>query len=209
MRRASAGNPEGPPPLVLASGSPRRTALLERWGIPHSVDPARIPEDVLPGETPQLHVERLAREKAEAVAHRHPGSLVLAGDTVVVLDDEILGKPRDAAHAGAMLRRLAGRGHVVLTGLALAGPGPGVVRSRWDAARVLFRALDDTDVESYVATGEPLDKAGAYGIQGAGGTLVSRVEGDYHTVVGLPASGLLALLDDAGWRPAFGGLAPR
>jgi septum formation protein len=217
-----------PPPLVLASASPRRTALLDRWGIPHLADAAHIPEEVLDGETPQAHVERLAREKAAAVATRHPGALVLAGDTVVVLDGEILGKPRDPGHARAMLHRLSGREHLVVTGLALACPEPGgagapfppghdrpppasqqgFVLSRWDEARVVFRTLDEADIEGYLATEEPLDKAGGYGIQGFGGTLVTRVEGDYYTVVGLPASGLVTLLREAGWRCGFGSLVP-
>ena len=209
MKPESQGPGRVPPTLVLASASPRRTALLDRWGLPHTVEPAGTPEEVLSGETPEAHVERLAREKAVAVAARHPGSLVLAGDTVVVVDDEILGKPEDADHAAQMLRRLRGRGHLVLTGLALAGSAPGVVRSRWDAARVVFRDLEESEIEAYLATGEPLDKAGGYGIQGFGGTLVTRVEGDYYTVVGLPASGLVALLGEAGWRCAFGSLAPR
>lgn len=210
----------GPPPrLVLASASPRRTALLDRWGLPHSVDPARIPEEVRDGESPEVHVERLAREKAETVARRHPTSLVLAGDTVVVLEGEILGKPEGPEHAREMLRRLSGRGHRVVTGLALADPGPlrpgegksgahPIVRSRWDDARVVFRPLAEVEITAYLRTGEPLDKAGAYGIQGFGGTLVTRVEGDYYTVVGLTASGLVALLGEAGWRCAFGGLIP-
>jgi septum formation protein len=197
------------PSLVLASGSPRRTALLTRWGLEHTVDPARVPETLLPGETPEVHVERLAREKARAVAARHPGALVLAGDTEVVDGGRVLGKPRDEAHARSMLRKLSGRGHRVVTGLALAGPGPDELRSRWDTAEVTFRDLSDADVEAYVATGEPMDKAGAYGIQGLGGALVTRVEGDYYTVVGLPVSGLVALLEEAGWRYAFGKLVRR
>lgn len=217
-----------PPTLVLASASPRRTGLLDRWGLPHVVDPARISEEVVAGETPHAHVERLAREKAAAVLSRHPGALVLAADTVVVLDGEILGKPRDPDHARAMLRRLSGQEHRVVTGLSLACPEPDgrgaapaagqerpspaplgrTVRSRWDEARVVFRILDEADIEGYLATGEPLDKAGGYGIQGFGGTLVTRVEGDYYTVVGLPASGLVTLLREAGWRCAFGSLVP-
>lgn len=194
------------PALVLASGSPRRTALLSRWGLAHTVDPARIPEEVMDGEGVEDYVERLARAKATLVAGRHAGSLVLAGDTEVVLDGRILGKPRDAEDAVEMLRSLSGRTHRVVTGLALADTGG--VRSRWDAATVTFRDLTDLDIRTYVATGEPLDKAGGYGIQGLGGALVTRVEGDYHTVVGLPVSGLVALLAEAGWRYAFGALDP-
>jgi septum formation protein len=154
-------------------------------------------------------VERLAREKALEVEGRHPGALVLAGDTVVVRDGEILGKPESAAEAEAMLQSLSGRSHTVLSGLALAGPEPGDLRSRSDLATVTFRPLTAREIRAYVATGEPMDKAGAYGIQGMGGALVTRVEGDYYTVVGLPLAGLVDLLADAGWRYAFGGLEPR
>lgn len=197
------------PPLVLASGSPRRTQLLSGLGLAHTVDPSHIPETLLPGETPEVHVERLSREKAGEVAARHPGSLVLAGDTVVVRDGEILGKPRDPEDAREMLRSLSGREHRVVSGLALAGPGREDLVSRHDTARVVFRTLTESDIAAYVATGEPLDKAGAYGIQGMGGALVTRVEGDYYTVVGLPLSGLVALLAAAGWRYGFGELTPR
>jgi len=173
------------------------------------VDPSSVPETVLPNETPEEHVERLSREKAAEVARRHPGALVLGGDTVVVLDGEILGKPGSEAAARAMLRSLGGRTHTVVSGLALAGPGPGDMVSRHDVARVEFRPLTDGEIAEYVSTGEPMDKAGAYGIQGMGGALVTRVEGDYNTVVGLPVSGLVALLAAAGWRYAFGGIRPR
>jgi septum formation protein len=175
------------PRLVLASASPRRTELLARLGLEHDVDPAHISEETLAGETPQEHV---------------------AGDTVVVRDGSILGKPSDAAEAREMLTSLAGRSHTVLSGLALAGPGPAEILSRHDVARVVFRPLTPQDVEDYVATGEPMDKAGGYGIQGMGGAMVTRVEGDYYTVVGLPVSGLVSLLAEAGWRYAFGGLRP-
>jgi septum formation protein len=196
------------PRLVLASASPRRTELLARLGLEHDVDPAHIPEEILADETPEEHVERLALSKAREVGARHPGCLVLAGDTVVVRDGSILGKPSDAAEAREMLTSLAGRSHTVLSGLALAGPGPAEILSRHDVARVVFRPLTPQDVEDYVATGEPMDKAGGYGIQGMGGAMVTRVEGDYYTVVGLPVSGLVSLLAEAGWRYAFGGLRP-
>jgi septum formation protein len=172
------------------------------------VDPADIPEDVLPGEEPGPHVERLAREKAAAVSARHPGALVLAGDTVVVTGGEILGKPIDQEHAVEMLLSLSGREHEVVSGLALAGPEAGELSSIHETARVTFRALTRADALAYVATGEPLDKAGAYGIQGMGGALVTRVEGDYYGVVGLPFSGLVRLLEGAGWGYRFGSLVP-
>lgn len=197
------------PPLILASASPRRTELLTQLGLAHAVDPAHIPEDALPGETAEAHVERLAREKALAVAERHPGALVLAGDTVVVSGDEILGKPVDEEEARAMLAALAGQTHRVVSGLAVAGPDAGHVVSAHETARVTFRALTSGEIHEYVATGEPMDKAGAYGIQGMGGALVTRVDGDYYSVVGLPLAGLIRLLDAAGWRYSFGELEPR
>jgi septum formation protein len=176
-------------------------------GIEHSVHPAEIPEDHLAGESPEAHVERLAGAKASAVAAREPGALVLAGDTVVVRDGEILGKPSGPDDAVRTLLSLAGRQHVVASGLAVctAGEKP---RTRVDLARVTLRSFDEAEAEAYVATGEPMDKAGSYAIQGRGAALVTSVEGDYHTVVGLSISGLVALLERAGWRYAFGRLEP-
>jgi septum formation protein len=184
------------------------------------IDPPAVSEDEIPGETPEAHVERLARRKASAVVARHPFDLVLAGDTVVVRDGTLVGKPESPAHAVDTLLTLAGRTHQVLTGIALAVPPPGAaavgqggapegaarIVSRVDQADVRFRPFDRAAAEAYVATGEPLDKAGAYAIQGRGAALVSRVEGDYSTVVGLPVPGFLALLEHAGYRYSFGGL---
>lgn len=197
-----------PPPLVLASASPRRTRLLTMLGLAHEIRPARVSEVRRPGEAPETQVKRLAREKAVAVARDRPDALVLAGDTVVVLDGDVLGKPEDPDAAVETLLSLAGREHVVASGLALALPR-GRVHARVDLARVTFRAFGRDLARMYVATGEPMDKAGAYGIQGRGAALVTRVEGDYHTVVGLPVSGLVELLSAAGWRYAFGRLEPR
>lgn len=195
----------GIPPLVLASASPRRAEILEMLGLDFRVEPAPIPESVLPEESPREHVRRLATEKARAVAEEWPDALVLAGDTVVVLDDEILGKPSDEGDARAMLLRLSGRSHRVLTAQALSGPHRGV-RTRLDSAEVTFRGLSAEEVEAYVATGEPLDKAGAYGIQERGSTLIASLSGDYYAVVGLSVVGLVALLEEAGWRYRFGSL---
>ena len=174
-------------------------------GLDFRVEPARIPESALPGEGPREHVRRLATEKARAVAEEWPDALVLAADTVVVLDDRILGKPADSGEAESMLHRLSGRTHRVLTAQALAGPHRGV-RTRLDSAEVTFRGLSADEVEAYVATGEPLDKAGGYGIQELGSALVASLSGDYYAVVGLSVVGLLALLDEAGWRYRFGSL---
>lgn len=185
--------------LVLASASPRRADILETLGIPAEAHPARVDESVLPGEGPEQHAERLARAKAAAVAGLLPGRWVLAGDTVVVLDDRILGKPRDEAQAVEMLLLLQGRSHRVVSALALVGPG-GRVFSGVQSTEVRFRTFDRGFAEAYAATGEPLDKAGAYGIQGRGAVLVEGVEGDYSGVVGLPVPLLVRLLDEAG-RP--------
>lgn len=194
----------GRPPLVLASASPRRTALLDALGLAHEVLPADVPESVEPGEGPEAHVERLARAKALAVARLRPQALVVGGDTVVAVDGEILGKPAGEAEAVAMLLRLAGRGHTVHSGLALALPG-GDVLSAVSSTGVRFRDFDEAAARAYVATGEPMDKAGAYGIQGRGAALVRSVEGDYSAVVGLPVAALVDLLEEAGWAWTYPG----
>jgi septum formation protein len=184
--------------IVLASGSPRRTQLLALLGIAHQVDPAHVEETPLPGEAPVAMAARLARAKAAEVAARHPGRAVLAADTVVVLDDAILGKPASAAEAEGMLGRLGGREHRVVTAVALARDGR--VWERHDETRVWFRPLDQETIRAYVATGEPLDKAGAYGLQGMGAVLVERIEGDCFGVIGLPLRLVVDLLAAAG-RP--------
>lgn len=188
-----------PPPLILASGSPRRAEILRMLGIPFEIDTHPVQERVLPGEEPAPHVERLARAKAEVVSRRNPGVLVLGGDTVVVSRGTILGKPTDPDHAVAMLMELSGRSHQVLSGLALLSGGV-TVASGSRATTVHFRPFDRQTARDYVATGEPMDKAGAYGIQGLGSALVEGIEGDYSTVVGLPVPLLVQLLEEAG-RP--------
>lgn len=199
--------PWAPPRLVLASASPRRADLLDILGLAHEAIPADVDETLLPGEAPEAHVERLARAKALAVARHRPDALVVGGDTVVVLEGEVLGKPVRRQEAVAMLMRLAGREHRVHSGLALVAPG-GTVRSAVSTTRVRFRDFDEAVARRYVSTGEPLDKAGSYGIQGMGAALVDSIEGDYHTVVGFPVATLVRLLEEAGWRYAFGGLEP-
>ena len=193
--------------LVLASASPRRLDLLRRIGLDPEVDPADVPEVPATAESPAAYVERLARTKASAVAERHPGALVLAGDTTVVRDGHILEKPVDRADAIRMLEVLSGGVHEVLTALALAGPGG--LHARVDRTEVEFRTLSRAEIEAYVETGEPMDKAGAYGIQGIGGALVAGIRGDYGTVVGLSLPGVVTLLESAGWRWTPGGLHPR
>ncbi len=183
-------------PLVLASQSPRRRELLEQLGVPHVVRPANTDEAVRPGEAAGAYVLRVAREKARAVE----GALVLAADTAVVLRGEVLGKPRDAEDARRMLRALSGTVHEVLTGVCVRR-NAGALAVELDAVvttEVRFAPLSDAEVDWYVATGEPLDKAGAYAIQGAGGAFVLRVDGSVSNVVGLPLAETTDLLRRAG-----------
>jgi len=193
------------PHLVLASASPRRAEILSRLGLEFEVVPAGIPEVLLDGEAPETHTERLSREKARKVSNSYPEALVLAGDTIVVLEEQVLGKPRDFDEAVAMLSSLAGRSHTVISGLAIAFPGDGI-RSGYLSTEVTFRPFDRAFAQRYAETGEPMDKAGAYGIQGLGSALVEGIRGDYHTVMGLPLPLLLDLLQEGGWRYQFGKL---
>ena len=184
--------------LTLASSSPRRRQLLEMLGIPVKIIPPNIPEIRRTFETPVDYVERLAREKALSV----PGDLVLGADTTVVVRDAVLEKPADQAEALRMLQQLQGRTHQVVTSVALiAGEA---VHQATDVTNVTFRRVDDDFLEAYVATGEPMDKAGAYGIQGYGAALVERIEGDFFSVMGLPVRLVLNLLREAGEEYRFG-----
>jgi septum formation protein len=188
--------------LVLASASPRRRRLLEEAGVAFSVMPADVDESARPGEAPRALALRLAAEKARAVAERlgrEPRRLVLGSDTIVVIGEEVLGKPRDAAHAIELLGRILGRRHTVLTGVALLDAASGEVRWCCVASDVVMRAASDAEVRSYVAGGEPLDKAGAYGLQGEGRKFVARVIGSETNVIGLPMDETLALLREAGF----------
>jgi septum formation protein len=191
--------------VVLASQSPRRRELLALVGIAHVVMPADVDESALPGERPAPHAERLARAKAGTLAAREPDALVIAADTIVVIDGVILGKPRDEADARRTLRTLSGRDHVVFTAVAVARGG--LVESEVEEVTVSFRALTDAEIDAYVATGEPMDKAGSYGIQGYGATIVERIDGDYFAVMGLSLVRLVRLLRRVGVRYQFGALA--
>jgi septum formation protein len=191
------------PRVILASQSPRRRELLSLIGIPHTVQPADIDESYLPGEEPAAHAQRLAREKAAVVAAAVPEAVVIGSDTIVVVDGEVLGKPRDEAHAAQMLTRLAGRSHVVMTGVAVRWRD--AERSAVEMVGVTFHPLTVQDIHAYIATGEPMDKAGAYGIQGFGATIVERVDGDYFAVMGLPLQRMVRLMADLGVRYRFGG----
>ena len=198
------GERPGAVPIVLASESPRRRQLLGLLGIACEVAPANLDETWRNGEAPAAHAERLAREKAAARAR--PGAAVVAADTIVVVDGAILGKPRDPAEAAAMLRRLSGREHDVFTAVAVAYDGRTAAGVRRTA--VTFRPLDEPTIAAYVATGEPMDKAGAYGIQGYGAVLVERIDGDYFTVMGLGLGLLVDLLAAVGLRYRFGEVTP-
>jgi septum formation protein len=190
------------PRVILASQSPRRRALLELIGVAHEVRPANLDERALPDEPPRAHAERLARDKATAVAQTDPGAVVIGSDTIVVVDGDVLGKPADRATAARMLRRLSGRSHIVMTGVAVRR-GERIV-SDVVQVDVTFRALSDDDIEQYIDTGEPMDKAGAYGIQGFGATIVERVDGDYFAVMGLPIERMVRLLRAIDLRYEFG-----
>jgi septum formation protein len=185
--------------LTLASASPRRRQLLEMLGLPFRVVPSNIPEARRPVETPVDYVERLAREKALSVT----GRLVLGADTTVVVRDEVLEKPIDGTDALRMLKKLQGRTHQVVTSVALVSDE--AIHQATDVTNVTFRRMDDSFLEAYVATGEPMDKAGSYGIQGYGAALVERIDGDFFSVMGLPLRLVLELLERAGHPYRFEG----
>ena len=188
------------PRVILASASPRRRELLSLIGIEHEVLPANIDESYLAGETPRQHAERLAREKAAAIDVAD--AVTIGSDTIVVVDGDVLGKPRDRQHAAEMLQRLSGRAHVVMTGVAVRWQGH--IVSGLEEVGVTFRTLTPDQIERYIDTGEPMDKAGAYGIQGYGATIVDRVDGDYFAVMGLALNRLVRLFGEVGLRYTFG-----
>lgn len=182
---------------MLASGSPRRRELLALFGLPYRIEVPGVDETPRLGEDPVAYVRRLAEAKAEAVERRRP-EIVIAADTTVVLDGEILGKPTSDDHAAQLLRRLAGRTHQVMTGVVVAGRR---LRTEVVTTAVRFAPMTEEDVTWYVATGEPAGKAGAYAIQGAGGMFVEAVEGSVSNVVGLPLHTVRAMLAGEGVRP--------
>lgn len=193
-----------PPRLVLASESPRRRKLLERLGLEFVIRPPKVDEALLPSETPAAAAERLARRKAATFLRTD--HLTIGCDTVVAHRGAVLGKPGSVEEAETMLLRLSGDEHTVYTGIALAEPSR--VESSVESTRVWFRPLTRRDCREYAATGEPLDKAGGYGVQGLGAALVERIEGDFFNVMGLPIPRLLRLFEAFGWRYAYGGLVP-
>ncbi len=173
--------------IVLASGSPRRQKLLSEMGYDFEVVTPVIPEKNTPGEAPQDYVKRLSRLKAESVALKYPDSLIVGADTVVVLERRILGKPESKSEAKSMLELLSGKTHAVFTGLSLIVLEKDIATSDFDSTEVTFNKLSPEDINHYVESGEPLDKAGAYGIQGMGSFLVDNYDGELDTVIGFPS----------------------
>jgi len=194
-----------PPRLILASGSPRRADVLRQLGLPFEVEISAIDETLLPAEGPHQAAERLARAKASVCTRR--GALTFGFDTLVAHGGEILGKPTDTGHAVEMVGRLAGDEHTVYSGIAVADTKR--IESAVETTRVRFRQLEPRECEAYAATGEPLDKAGAYGIQGVGASLVEWIEGDFFNVMGFPMQRFLHLIGRFGWSYGFGELVPR
>lgn len=185
--------------LILASSSPRRQELLREAGILFEVHPAHVPEERIAGESPLQYACRLALEKAQAVAGSFPRRYVLGADTIVIVDDEVLEKPRDEQDAARMLRLLSGKGHQVVTAVSLVRP-EGHSETRTSTTQVYFREVAEEEIRLYIASGEPMDKAGAYAIQGGAAQWIQRIEGDYSNVVGLPLSLVKEMLRASGFR---------
>ena len=184
--------------LILASASPRRRELLQQAGLVFTIIPSNIPEEARVGESPAEYALRVAGEKAIDVAKRYPGKWVLGADTIVVIDEEILGKPHDEADGYRMLRLLSSRSHQVMTAFVVVNPNGQEHACQVVTSSVTFKSLADTQIQAYLATGEPFDKAGAYAVQGLGASLIERVEGSYTNVVGLPIDEVLTVLRTAG-----------
>ena len=190
---------ENGPGLILASASPRRAELLKGIGLSFAIRPSRVPEIAVPGESPEDFVLRVSRSKANWAARWNEDHWVIAADTVVVVDSEILGKPADREDAARMLARLSGDTHRVVTGVTVLPPGGAEPLAEVAQTAVTFLKLSRTEIERYVASGEPDDKAGAYGIQGRAAVFVEHIEGSYANVVGLPLSLLYQMLLEAGF----------
>jgi len=186
--------------LVLASASPRRRELLQQIGLKFQVIPSRAKEHIIAGETPEEHVIRLSLDKATEVANRDnvSGRWFIGSDTIVLCNNQILGKPQDELHAAAMLEQLSGREHRVLSGYAVLDRQSGAQRVEAVSTKVWFRQLTEAEITNYIATGEPADKAGAYAIQGLGICFVARIEGSYTNVVGLPLCKLTLAMKELG-----------
>jgi septum formation protein len=189
--------------FVLASASPRRRELLAQLGLSFIVVPSKLHEISQSGMKPNAHATYFAEAKAREVADRNPNKWILGADTIVILGQEIMGKPAHSAEAFSILSRLAGRSHSVITGICLVNVSLEVVEREWVETKVFMKSLTPEDIEGYIRTGEPMDKAGAYGIQGIGGCLVQRIEGSYSNVVGLPLCETVELLRRHGVADPF------
>lgn len=192
------------PALILASASPRRSQLLRQMGLSFMVDPAHIDEGAVRASRPSALAETLALSKAQAIAHKHTGSAyVIGADTIVVSHGRVLGKPRDESEAVAMLRRLSGSWHRVITGIAVVDAGDGRYRVGHEVTAVEFAPMTIREIQAYIDTGDPMDKAGSYGIQGLAGQYIPRIRGDYFNVMGLPLHRLRMMLRDIGFIQQF------
>jgi len=193
-------SPEPTRPIILASASPRRKELLEKIGLKFTVDPTEFPEEMRTDLRPEGLAKAISMGKAMAAARKHPGSIIIAADTFGVLRGKIIGKPKDANDARQILRAMSGKSHRVITGFTILDTSSKKWVTRSIETRVYFRKLNDEEIESYVKSGEPLDKAGAYGIQGLGAVIVEKIVGDYYNVMGLPLSAVTESLKEFGVR---------
>jgi septum formation protein len=184
--------------IILASSSPRRKELLEKAGLQFEVEPADYAENLDCGLEPHELVKKLSIEKARIVAKNNPGAIIIAADTIGVLKGKIIGKPRDEAEARRILRRLSGKSHLVITGFTILDAEMDKAVTRTADTQVYFHKLTGSEIDAYIRTGEPMDKAGAYGIQGLGAALVDHIDGDYDNVVGLPVAALMESLKELG-----------
>jgi septum formation protein len=183
--------------IILASRSPRRIQLLTDLGVSFTAVASDVPEEIRGLEKPEAAVMRISKAKAEAVAEKETG-IIIAADTIVQCQDEIMGKPKNESEAYQQLRKLSGREHVVLTGLCVFDEKKDEAEVQCETSKVFFRKLSDEEINFYISTGEPLDKAGSYGIQGRGALFVNRVEGCYYNIVGLPLTRLYLMLKKCG-----------
>jgi septum formation protein len=173
-------------PFILASASPRRKELLRSVGLKLKIIPAHVDETYIDGESPQTHVRRLSSDKATVIADRHPKSLVLGADTIVVIDGLILGKPKNKSQARAMLERLSNRQHIVFTGFTIVSAGSGISKTKVVRSAVRFKKISPEEMDWYVNCDEPYDKAGGYAVQGKGACFIKAIRGSYTNVIGLP-----------------------
>jgi septum formation protein len=189
--------------IILASASPRRKELLEKIGLKFKVEPGGITEDLTSDLPPQELAKKLSRGKASAVSKKHPEAIIIAADTIGVFEGKIIGKPHTTTEAKKMLRMLNGKSHLVITGFTIIDTKTGKIISKSVETKVYFCKLTKAEIDAYIATGEPLDKAGGYAIQGLGALIVEKIEGDYYNVIGLPLSALVESLKGFGIKVLY------